>query len=439
MKPYPSYKDSGVEWIGKIPSDWKVTKHKYNLEILSGFPFNSKLFSNKKGFPLIRIRDITSGSLNTFYEGDYSDKYIVKKGDLLIGMDGDFNVRWWEGDLGLLNQRCCSIKESSTLNRKWLFYLLPNELKIINDLTYFTTVKHLSNNDIYDSKTILPIKETQTQIVSFLDNKTQKIDQLIDLTEKKIELLKEQRTSLINQSVTKGLNPNVEMKDSGVEWIGEIPHNWLVTTVKILIGMGEVEIQDGNHGELHPLSSDYVDNGIPFVLSNNIQDGQVDYVNCSKISKEQGDSLRIGFSVEGDVLLSHKGSIGKVSIVENPPTEYIMLTPQVTYYRTKMSLLLNTHLKYYFQSHLFQEMILLLSSGGSTRNYIGITNQRNLTVLIPPIDEQKNLVHYLDDQTKNINSTIKVEKNRIELLKEYRQSLISDVVTGKIDVRNCDE
>jgi type I restriction enzyme S subunit len=202
LDPNVVMKDSGVEWIGQIPSHWNLTKHKFNLSIFSGFPFKSELFDHYEGFPIIRIRDITTGKLQTFYKGEVLPDYVVHKGDLLVGMDGDYNIRWWDSDEGLLNQRCCSIIESENILRRFLFYILPMELKILNDLTYYTTVKHLSVSDIYNTITILPPLSEQNEIVSYLDEQTEKIDSSIQLEKKKIELLKEYRQSLISEVVT---------------------------------------------------------------------------------------------------------------------------------------------------------------------------------------------------------------------------------------------
>ena len=202
MERYDSYRDSGVDWIGEIPSHWMVTKHKYHLQLQNGYPFKSKLFDPEKGFPLIRIRDITSGKIETFYRGDFEEEYVVKEGDLLIGMDGDFNTRTWDGVNGLLNQRCCSVKEGRKMSRRFLHYILPNELQIINDLTYYTTVKHLSIYDVYDTDTIQPPLHEQEQIVGYLDEQISVIDSTITTEEKRIELLKEYRQSLISEVVT---------------------------------------------------------------------------------------------------------------------------------------------------------------------------------------------------------------------------------------------
>ena len=164
MIKYQSYKPLGVEWIGEIPEGWKISKYKYNLNILSGFPFKSELFDNENGFPLLRIRDITSGTIETYYNGDFDNKYIIKKGDIVIGMDGDFNIREWDNDDILLNQRCCKIQEYNNLLLKFIYYTLPIDLTIINDLTYYTTVKHLSVDDLYNINCVLPPLQEQKEI-----------------------------------------------------------------------------------------------------------------------------------------------------------------------------------------------------------------------------------------------------------------------------------
>ena len=202
MNNFESYKDSGVEWIGEIPKNWIISRYKYEISIQNGYPFKSELFSDETGFPLIRIRDITSGKVETFYEGEPIPDYIVTQNDLLVGMDGDFNTRWWDGPESLLNQRCCRIFEGTNYHRRYLHYLIPIQLKVINNLTYFTTVKHLSSFDILDTSTIIPPLKEQKLITRYLDKKTEQIDSLIEKIQRKIELLQEYRQSLISSVVT---------------------------------------------------------------------------------------------------------------------------------------------------------------------------------------------------------------------------------------------
>ncbi|GAB6137474.1 restriction endonuclease subunit S [Halanaerobaculum tunisiense] len=209
-----------------------------------------------------------------------------------------------------------------------------------------------------------------------------------------------------------------ECKDS---LIGDIPYDWEIKTVKELMDE-EVLYKplDGNHGGRHPKSNDYVDSGIPFIMAADISDdGQIDFNSCKFIKKEQADNLRKGFSENEDVLLSHKGTIGRTAIVENIDTEYIMLTPQVTYYRIKdTNKLDNYFLKYYFDFHKFQGL-LKNWAGGSTRLYLGITAQRKLPILLPSLEEQKEIANILS----TIDQKIEINNQMNETLEEMIQSI----------------
>ncbi|OUB69892.1 restriction endonuclease subunit S [Bacillus thuringiensis] len=206
---------------------------------------------------------------------------------------------------------------------------------------------------------------------------------------------------------------------------GNVPEHWKVKTFNDLLDENIIEgIQDGNHGGMHPKAADYVSTGIPFVMANNLKKGTVDLGSCNFIRKQQGDSLRIGFSYEGDVLLSHKGTVGRVAIVPEVE-EYIMLTPQVTYYRVgdnkKLS---NSFLKFFFESNSFQLMLSKLSAQ-STRNYIGITSQKKLPIVLPPIEEQKKIVSILS----SVEETIKGTEAIIEQTEQVKKGLMQQLLT----------
>ncbi|HGL6721403.1 restriction endonuclease subunit S [Burkholderia cepacia] len=173
--------------------------------------------------------------------------------------------------------------------------------------------------------------------------------------------------------------------------------NWREATIGQLVAEGVIEAPtDGNHGEIHPKGSDFVDSGIPFVMASDIENGVVNLATCKFISESQATKLRKGFSVEGDVLLTHKATIGRTSVVPKIDTPYIMLTPQVTYYRVKdKDKLDNRFLKYYFDYKPFQETLALWSGAGSTRAYLGITGQHNLTVRLPKINVQTHIADVL--------------------------------------------
>ena len=205
LNPNVEMKQSGVEWIGDVPKHWKVLRGKYALSILSGFPFDSQKFEfedNGVYMPLIRIRDINGSSTEVYYSGSYPIESVVKTGEVLIGMDGDFNISKWKGTNALLNQRVCKLREDSSMNTHYAFYMLSSPLKAINSVTYATTVKHLSVYDIYNAFIPVPPISEQAAIASYLDHKCATIDTSISNAQHQIELLQEYKQSLITEVVT---------------------------------------------------------------------------------------------------------------------------------------------------------------------------------------------------------------------------------------------
>ena len=205
LNPNVEMKQSGVEWIGDVPKHWKVLRGKYALSVLSGFPFDSQKFEfedNGVYMPLIRIRDINGSSTEVYYSGSYPIESVVKTGEVLIGMDGDFNISKWKGTNALLNQRVCKLREDSSMNTHYAFYMLSSPLKAINSVTYATTVKHLSVYDIYNAFIPVPPISEQAAIASYLDHKCATIDTSISNAQHQIDLLQEYKQSLITEVVT---------------------------------------------------------------------------------------------------------------------------------------------------------------------------------------------------------------------------------------------
>lgn len=429
MKGYENYKDSGVEWIGKIPEHWVISKYKFSVNILSGFPFKSELFSKEKGVPLIRIRDISSGTIETFYDGDYSEDYIVKKDDLVVGMDGDFNVRWWNNVNALLNQRCCSIKSIEEVSvLRFLFYVIPNDLKIINDLAYYTTVKHLSNNDLYNRNLILPSLEEQTKIAAFLDYKTSLIDATIEKKKRLIELLKEKRQAIINEAVTKGLSPITPMKDSGVDWLGEIPEHW---EVKRLRHIGFCQNGVSQAGE-------YFGSGFPFVSYGDVYKNEVLPFEVKGLANSTEDD-KIRFSVEkGDVFFTRTSeTIEEIGIASTclQTIENAVFAGFLIKFRPFKNILDPNFSKYYFRSfiprHFFVKEMNLVTRASLSQDLL-----KNLPIILPSLEEQLEIAKSIEKVSCIIDKSITSIKLAIEKLQTYRQSLISEAVTGKIDVRD---
>lgn len=185
--------------------------------------------------------------------------------------------------------------------------------------------------------------------------------------------------------------------------MGSIPTHWNLSIVNDLVEASILEKpMDGNHGNIHPKGADFKEKGIPFIMASDINNGKVNLITCSFISEEQARTLQKGFSYEGDILLTHKASLGRTAIVGQLTTPYIMLTPQVTYYRVKDNKKLNNvYLKYFFDLPSLQGVLENHGNSGSTRAYVGITAQRDLPVKLPPIDEQiaiSSILSSLDDK-----------------------------------------
>ncbi|PAX99102.1 hypothetical protein CKO50_22840 [Pseudoalteromonas sp. HM-SA03] len=188
----------------------------------------------------------------------------------------------------------------------------------------------------------------------------------------------------------------------------DIPDGWSVWTVESLIEKGIIEKPlDGNHGNIHPKSKDYVDNGIPFVMASDMENGEIDFKGCKKITIEQAKTLKKGFAKAGDVLLSHKATIGRTAILQEHNHDLVLLTPQVTYYRVKDFEKLNPiYLKTYFDSPKFQALFKLWAGDGSTRSYLGITAQRKLPIVLPPVDVQNDISKVIDNFNQKISTNL---------------------------------
>ncbi|WP_448123512.1 restriction endonuclease subunit S [Stenotrophomonas riyadhensis] len=205
------------------------------------------------------------------------------------------------------------------------------------------------------------------------------------------------------------------------EAIGIRDASFELTTVGDLVKRGVLERPiDGNHGEIHPKSADFVSEGVPFVMASDLKNGRVEYGQCAFITERQAESLRKGFAKNGDVLLTHKATIGETAIVAYDKHPYIMLTPQVTYYRVKdKAALSNRYLKAYFDSSLFQQTLQMLASSGSTRAYLGITEQHRLPVILPPHEKQEKIAAILG----TIDDLIANNQRRITLLESMAEEI----------------
>ena len=425
MKKYDSYKDSGVKWIGQIPNHWKLMTNKYftkSQKNKSEFG-DEVLLSVSEYQGVIPRRKIREGEEHLSRSESLVGYLKVRKGELVSNI-----MLMWKRGLGVSEYEgivspSYSVFSFKKSEPKYFHYLYRTE-QYVSEFRRNSTGVIESRLRLYDDsfgslKSHFPPLHEQQQIVSYLDTKTSLINSLIEKTQKKIELLKEKRTSLINEVVTKGLNPTVEMKDSGVEWIGEIPNHWETTKLKF---KGEVIIGLSYKPENQVDEND----GVLVMRSSNVQNGKPSFHDNVYVDCKISDKLR---TREGDILIcSRNGSrklIGKNCLITKE-IEGMSWGVFMTMYRTPY---------YKFFYWLLNSPVFKSQSGlflTSTINQLTVSTLENMVVpYVSDKIEQQQIVEYLDKQTGIIDKTISIEEKRIELLNEYRQSLISEVVTGK--------
>lgn len=439
MKRYESYKDSGVQWIGEIPSHWDVIPFKYTStlsEHRNDDGVSRKMLSVSQYHGIIEKSYESEVQVRNNEES--TSYWVVEPNDLVI------NTMW-------LNYRGLGVSFGKTgfvspgyrvyhlnldiLNPYFTHYLLRSDEYVI---TYTRLLRGIRPNSLqvstYDFQHIdiyLPPLPEQEHIVSFLDEKTSKIDDLIKKKEQKIELLKEYRTSLINRVITKGLNPDVPMKDSGVEWIGEIPSHWKSIRIKDtgflyggLTGKSGDDFRDENNPNNRPF--------IPF--TNIFRNTYISSDNFGQVIINDGESQNRVQKNDIFFLMSSEDyeDLGKTSILIDDYDE-LYLNSFCKGLRITNSKVYPMFLNYQLSGYTHKKLISVEGSG-FTRINLRQDKLTNTPVILPPLPEQEQIVSYLDHNTGEIDSTISTEKKKIELLKEYRQSLISSVITGKIKV-----
>lgn len=424
MKIYNSYKDSNIEWIGKIPSHWTILRGKYWTKIISGFAFDSNKFTKEEGYiGLIRIRDIYKTETEMNYKGSYSKDAIVQTGDILIGMDGDFNIERWKGKPALLNQRVCKICNTKKGNENYLFYLLPRLLKCINDVTYSTTVKHLSVYDIINSELPLPPLSEQQAIATYLDKKCGEINHAIDVQKKKIDLLNELKQTIITDAVTKGLNPNAPMKDSGMEWIGQVPQHWEVMRLRFVC-----EFRNGyTPSKANP--DFWVKGTIPWYRMEDIREkGRFLNEANQYITKEAVKGN--GLFEAGSFILATTATIGEhaVLIVDS------LANQRFTNLKIRKSLIHRVVRDFFFYYLFVIDNYCKSTTRVATFPAVNMNDLKNFCVTLPSIQEQQSIVAHIEKKITKIDSQITKANRRIELLEELKQSIITEAVTGKIKV-----
>lgn len=443
MKAYREYKDSGVAWIGEIPKHWEYKNLDYTKSndrySFTGGPFGSDLKHNeytKKGVRIIQLQNIGVGE----FLNDYKIFTSEEKADQLSSCNifpNDIIIAKMADPVA----RACKIP---TIHRRYLMASDGIRLKVNSNYhtdfvvyslnsNYFkyqaesnstgTTRLRIGLGTLKKLKVLSPPHEEQTAIANFLDHKTAQIDKSITKRKQLIKLLHEQRKAIINEAVTKGINPKVEMKNSGIEWIGEIPEDFTLSPLKYLVDINSevlVEKTDPNY------KFDYIDIG-------NVSLGKLNNP-PSKYAFKDAPSRARRIIKSGDTIVSTVRTYLKaITYIEKAGRNLVASTGFAVLRPKKV---LPKYLYYYSTSNFFVDQVCARSVGVS---YPAITASEigNIPMLLPNnVDDQIKIINYIEENTQGMDKEIESTHKEISLLEEYRQSLITEAVTGKIDVRD---
>lgn len=433
MRRYPEYKDSGVEWIGNIPRHWNVAPL-FSCTSNRNINNENNIITNVLSLSYGRIikRDVESN--RGLLPESFETYQIVQQGNIILRLTDLQNDKrslrvglCREG--GIITSAYSCIQSSKNIIEEYLYYLLHSYdiHKVFYNLGGGLR-QTLRFSDLKLLPIFIPSIEEQRNIANYLDKRTSQIDSLIEKKKRLIELLKEYRTAIINHAVTKGLDPNVKLKDSGIEWIGEIPEHWEV------VGMTKYINSIVDYRGRTP---EKIEEGVFLITARNIKNGNIDYTLSQEYISDD-EYMRIikrGAPKIGDVLFTTEAPLGEVANVDN---ENIALAQRIIKFRAIPEKLYNYYLKYWILSGSFQND-LQSHATGSTALGIKASKLNLLQIALPPVLEQNKIVEYLDRQSKSCDSIIQKQYRVIDYLKEYRTSLISDAVTGKIDVRDYSE
>ena len=428
MSSLGEYQEVDSYWYDQVPSYWSKTKNKYvfsqNKHVVGeDWEKFTLLTMGKSG---VKPRDMDGGGK---FPASFENYQTVEPDQLifcLFDLDETPRTIGMSKDHGMITSAYDVFSTTEGNNSQFwtYFYQMIDDHKGLRP--FYTGLRKVVKSETFMGIEVFsPPLEEQKLISRYLDKKTEQIDYLIEKIQKKIELLKEQRTSLINQCVTKGLDPNVEMKDSGVEWIGEIPKHWSLSRLDFLVSLF------GRVGWKSLKSDEYVDDGYVFLSTPNIKNKDIDFENVNYITKERYEESPEIMLEEGNVLLVKDGStLGITNIVRSLPRPSTV-NSSIGVLKIKSKDISPDFLYWYLSGHYIQNIIQRIK-GGMGVPHLFQSDIKKFFVLLPSRDEQEIISKFVNKETSKLDLITEKHHERIRLLKEYRQSFISSAVTGKV-------
>ncbi|EGR1074679.1 TPA: restriction endonuclease subunit S [Vibrio cholerae] len=431
IKPYPNYVRSDIKWVDALPENWKSVPF-YTVASESKLSNKGMIEDNLLSLSFGRIKRKSIDTQGGLLPASFETYQIVNENDIIFRLtDLQNDKRSLRSaqctERGIITSAYVAVTPSSIRSR-YLHYLMRayDETKVFYNLGAGMR-QSLKYDELKRLPILLPPDLTQQAIEKFLDRETQRIDSLIEEKQTFITLLKEKRQALISHVVTKGLNPNVEMQDSGIEWIGQVPKHWNITSLKSVS-----TVVDPNPSHRNP---EYVDNGFPFISTKEFTG--IDGIELDTLRRVSEDTVieqekRCEFR-EGSIAFSRKGTIGEVRILPHHIRFALLDSVCVINAGDTVSY---QYLYLQAKSSVYDSQLGAVVRGAALKQ-VSVGKVRDLLTLCPPIDEQNQIVTYIDQQLEKLDKLVAETSTSLALLKERRISLISAAVTGKIDVREA--
>jgi type I restriction enzyme S subunit len=421
---YQKYKDSGVVWLGDIPEHWEQKRFKFSVNLI-----NNKIEAENSNLSYMGLEHIESWTGKKIEDKNASSEGIGSHflpNDVLFGKLRPYLAKVYLSDIeGLASTEALVLRCKNNIFPKFLkYYILSRDfINIVDSSTFGAKMPRASWDFIGNLFFIFPPLNEQQKIAQFLDYKTKQIDELIKKKETLIEKLDEKRTAIISHAVTKGLDSSVPMKDSGVEWLGEIPEHWKVIRLKHLAN----KITDGEH-----ISPKNIDIGIPLLSAKDIRERYIRFDDASYVTEEDAQVFWKRCKPEkGDILIVSRGAtVGRIGFVEIN-TKFCLMGSVIL---IKLNDIVYPDFIYFATNQNYVQKSIIQVSDASAQQAIYLIDVKETKFFIPPYNEQKQISKHLDQKTTQIDQQKAKIKEAIELLKEYRTSLITNAVTGKIDV-----
>ena len=421
------YKDSGIEWIGRIPKEWETVRLKSLFTERNERECTGKTLLSVSQYFGIRPKSETDLADSHIAES-YDDYKEVHKGDfvmnIMLAWNGSYAVSEYDG---IVSPAYCVFKFRKDCCNKYFHYLLRTE-------GYPTAFKTMSRGVIdsrlrlypeqfYTFPVVIPPLPEQQRIASYLDKKCGEIDELIALQEKMIAQLTEYKQAVITEAVTKGLDPNAKLVPSGIDWIGDVPEGWRAMKTLYCLSM---PITDGPHE-----TPELYDDGVPFISADAVSDGFINFDNKrGYISEEYYEECCKKYIPQRyDVYMIKSGaSTGRTAIVETD--EKFTIWSPLAVFRSNRNVILPNYLLYSLRSDYYQKQVQNNWSYGTQQN-IGMRTLEKLSILVPPLPDQQRIASYLDTKCSEIDTLIALKRQKIESLNAYKKSVIYEAVTGK--------